>query len=122
MLRIAILNIFSPFFLLGLFYYHTQTNAYARPVLFSLVILKHSLVKPSSASLLNGPRENSFHSLVTLFLNHLIHNKDNIYFHARFGAAIIRKTYFLPKNTCVCGMFFVQKYDFLNTSCIKSVM
>ena len=47
---------------------------------------------------------------------------ENIYFHARFGAALIRKKYFLPKNMCVWGLLFGQRYDFLNTSCIKSVM
>ena len=35
--------------------------------------------------------------------------RKNIYFHARFGAALIRKTYFLPtKNVCV-GVIFWPK-------------
>ena len=33
-----------------------------------------------------------------------------------------KKNIFLAKKTCVWGVFFGQKYDFLKTCCIKSVM
>ena len=50
------------------------------------------------------------------------HDDREYLFSCQIWCGTYKKTYFWPKKTCVQRVFFGQKFDFLKTCCIKSVM
>ena len=78
-------------------------NSLSTPIL-KVLRLKRKL--PTQATTNSVWKSTSSYNLFFLYTEIII------YFYARFAAALIRNTYFLPKNMCVWGLFFGQKYDF----------